>query len=216
MKMKKGERIVIETLEAGPNGVREIGTILEVGKHISVKDATAKVKHGYANEYTGKKNPKKKERTIESTEESTSNVDLLDEAGVKGLKTKAELLAACASAQFDIDPNKHYPERPATNAQLKELLLNALKPSEETVDETTGDDDPETPEETVDETTGDDDPETPEETKDETPEDIKRRLSLMEPAALLGICADPDYNITPPDGATAAELVELIMAKMAE
>ena len=200
MKMKKGERIVIETLEAGPNGVREIGTILEVGKHISVKDATAKVKHGYANEYTGKKNPKKKERTIESTEESTSNVDLLDEAGVKGLKTKAELLAACASAQFDIDPNKHYPERPATNAQLKELLLNALKPSEETVDETTGDDDPETPEET----------------KDETPEDIKRRLSLMEPAALLGICADPDYNITPPDGATAAELVELIMAKMAE
>jgi len=172
--MKNGEKIKLTTLMAGPDGVHQPGAVLTIGGSVSLERAKALMKAKSAHAHVGSK-----EKSEDAPEAIT--------AKQINKMNKKQLLATCASSDFEINP----PDG-ATNQKLKDLLIGKLEGKPDEVPEAT--------------TGGSTEPGAPIDEK---------QLRLMDPDSLKKLCNDPQYSIELADDATAIDMVDLLLEAMA-
>ena len=112
--MKTGEQIRMNTLASGPDFVYEIGAVLTVGEHIDVETAELWIANRSAEKYQA---PVEEPAPGKEPDPEPKRDDAEFEKKVRRMK-KADLLALCASEEFEIDPPDD-----ATNKELVELIL---------------------------------------------------------------------------------------------
>ena len=115
--MKQGEQIKMNSLASGPAGSFNVGDVLTIGKHVDLDTAKVWVESKHAESYQAAE-PVQVEQP--GTPDPDPVDDELTEQKLRKMR-KAELLAVCASADFEISP----PDG-ATNNALIDLILESL------------------------------------------------------------------------------------------